>query len=173
MNKTCGRKNHGFTLAELLVVVAIIAVLVAVSVPIFTSQLDKAKVATNQANIRSAKSAAAADYLSTGCSTAAVYAYDINSGELINFEQYSKDLTTRVKVNTANSYQLLITVSQTDNNVKGAIEYLDSYINGELYSWNNPVSGIYQFTIVYITPDGTQTCPHYDSSTDTIVDSLG
>ncbi|WP_205508076.1 type IV pilin protein [Eubacterium pyruvativorans] len=32
--------KKGFTLAELLIVVAIIAVLVAISIPIFTSQLE-------------------------------------------------------------------------------------------------------------------------------------
>lgn len=49
------RKNEkGFTLAELLIVVAIIGVLVAISIPIFTSQLEKAREATDMANIRSA-----------------------------------------------------------------------------------------------------------------------
>ncbi|MDD3277523.1 MAG: prepilin-type N-terminal cleavage/methylation domain-containing protein [Lachnospiraceae bacterium] len=37
------RSNRGFTLAELLIVVAIIAVLVAVSIPIFINQLEKAR----------------------------------------------------------------------------------------------------------------------------------
>ena len=46
-------KIIGFTLAELLVVVAIIAVLVAISIPIFTSQLHKAQVATDMTNVRS------------------------------------------------------------------------------------------------------------------------
>jgi len=44
--------NRGFTLAELLVVVAIIAVLVAIAIPIFTNQLEKAREATDAANIR-------------------------------------------------------------------------------------------------------------------------
>ncbi len=35
------KRNKGFTLTELLIVVAIIAVLVAISIPIFTSQLEK------------------------------------------------------------------------------------------------------------------------------------
>jgi type IV pilus assembly protein PilA len=49
-------KNNrkGFTLAELLIVVAIIAVLVAVAIPVFTSQLEKSREATDAANIRSA-----------------------------------------------------------------------------------------------------------------------
>lgn len=48
------RGAKGFTLAELLVVVAIIAVLVAIAIPIFTSQLEKSREATDLANVRSA-----------------------------------------------------------------------------------------------------------------------
>lgn len=46
--------KKGFTLAELLVVVAIIGVLVAISIPIFTSQLEKSREAVDAANIRAA-----------------------------------------------------------------------------------------------------------------------
>ena len=55
--------KKGFTLAELLIVVAIIGVLVGISIPIFSAQLKKSKIATNQANARAAKAAAVADYL--------------------------------------------------------------------------------------------------------------
>ncbi len=48
------REKKGFTLAELLIVVAIIAVLVAIAIPIFTTQLEKSREATDMANIRSA-----------------------------------------------------------------------------------------------------------------------
>lgn len=37
------KNKRGFTLAELLIVVAITAVLVAISIPIFTSQLEKSR----------------------------------------------------------------------------------------------------------------------------------
>ena len=56
------KDKKGFTLAELLIVVAIIGVLVAVSIPIFTSQLEKSKEATDIANLRAAKAAAVAAY---------------------------------------------------------------------------------------------------------------
>lgn len=46
--------KKGFTLAELLVVVAIIGVLVAISIPIFTSQLEKSRDAVSVANMRAA-----------------------------------------------------------------------------------------------------------------------
>jgi type IV pilus assembly protein PilA len=49
--------KKGFTLAELLIVVAIIGVLVAISIPIFTSQLEKSREATDMANLRAAKAA--------------------------------------------------------------------------------------------------------------------
>ena len=55
--------KKGFTLAELLIVVAIIAILVAVSIPIFSSQLTKAKEATNEANARSLYGVLASDYM--------------------------------------------------------------------------------------------------------------
>ena len=55
--------QKGFTLIELMIVVAIIGVLVAVSIPIFTSQLEKARDATSVANLRSAYAEAQSAYL--------------------------------------------------------------------------------------------------------------
>ncbi len=46
--------NKGFTLAELLVVVAILAILVAVAIPVFGNALDNARKTADDANIRSA-----------------------------------------------------------------------------------------------------------------------
>lgn len=48
------KNKKGFTLAELLIVVAIIAVLVAIAIPIFTTQLEKSREAVDLANVRSA-----------------------------------------------------------------------------------------------------------------------
>jgi prepilin-type N-terminal cleavage/methylation domain-containing protein len=57
------KEKKGFTLAELLIVVAIIAVLVAISIPIFTAQLEKSREATDIANLRAAYAAGTAEAL--------------------------------------------------------------------------------------------------------------
>lgn len=59
-------ENKGFTLAELLIVVAIIAVLVSISIPILNSQVRKARMAANQSNARAGYAAAVAEYISMG-----------------------------------------------------------------------------------------------------------
>lgn len=48
------KSREGFTLAELLIVIAIIAVLVAVAIPLFGKQLEKSREATDLANVRAA-----------------------------------------------------------------------------------------------------------------------
>lgn len=64
--------KKGFTLAELLIVVAIIAVLVAISIPIFSAQLEKSREATDAANIRSAYAEVSADLLTDDSSNKTV-----------------------------------------------------------------------------------------------------
>ena len=57
------KNNKGFTLAELLIVVAIIAVLVAIAIPVFTTQLEKSRDAVTISNIRAAYAEAMTMYL--------------------------------------------------------------------------------------------------------------
>jgi prepilin-type N-terminal cleavage/methylation domain-containing protein len=58
--------RKGFTIAELLIVVAIIAVLVAIAIPVFTGALANAKHQTAVANVRSQYAEDVASYLATG-----------------------------------------------------------------------------------------------------------
>ena len=53
ISKLLKKNEKGFTLMEMLIVVAIIAVLVAIAIPTFNASLNKARVAADEANIRS------------------------------------------------------------------------------------------------------------------------
>ena len=76
------KKTGGFTLIEMLIVVAIIAILVAVSIPLVNSSLTKAKVATDDANERAAKGAAVAEFLLKDPipTSPQTYCYDAKTG---------------------------------------------------------------------------------------------
>ncbi len=110
------KQNKGFTLAELLIVVAIIAVLVAISIPIFNSQLRKARVAVNQANARAGEAAAYAAYLEDPSYD--IIAYDIRSGKV------AKTKSTNDNVKIAN--ELIINSYSPDANV----------VSTDISSWN-------------------------------------
>ena len=128
--KKVRENKKGFTLAELLVVVAIVAILVAISIPVFTAQLSKARKATNQANMRAAKAAAIAEYLTSDAeATAEVkYNYSIESGSVTKVEKsVTADATTSVDIDDASSavkYEKF-TVKISPSSKTGSSEYLN------------------------------------------------
>lgn len=107
------KKSGGFTLIEMLIVVAIIAILIAVSIPLVSGALEKARTATDAANERAAKAAAVIAFLTedkiddTAFATGTTYYYDAANGVLtsdhdgLTYGQCSdhKDGYISVKVN--------------------------------------------------------------------------
>ena len=89
------KNSKGFTLMEMLIVVAIIAVLVAIAIPTFTNQLEKAREATDLANLRGAYAQVMAAALTnsdedttigltrTGDDGAAVWSINVNATQTV------------------------------------------------------------------------------------------
>lgn len=111
MNKMRKMKNKkGFTLMEMLIVVAIIAILIAIAIPTFASSLNKARVATDEANIRSGYASVMTDVLtdenySVEGGTAVKATYKLNKDGSVT--KIAGDTTT-----AANPYS---TVGKNDN----------------------------------------------------------
>ena len=74
--------KKGFTLAELLIVIAILGILVAVSIPVFVGKLDEAREKTDAANERAAKAAAVTAFLNDELAADTPKYYDAETGKL-------------------------------------------------------------------------------------------
>ena len=124
------RKYKGFTLMELLVVIAIVAVLVAIAIPMFASQLEKSREATDLANVRSAYAQVSAEAM-LGDTTATV---------TVDLKQREADWQS---VDPVNIGGIVHSRRQSDtNNWKGIatpggsceVSYSESY--GVVLTWN-------------------------------------
>ena len=126
------KQNKGFTLAELLIVVAIIAVLVAISIPIFTFQLRKARVAVNQANARAGEAAAYAAYLEDPSFD--IIAYDIRSGKVAKSKSTGANIKKDLNINdTYNPEYNIVPTDISSWNVNTALAQNDDYKFGDYY----------------------------------------
>lgn len=107
--------NKGFTLAELLIVVAIIAVLTAIAIPVFTAQLEKSREATDLANLRAAYAEVVAAALTEEpANTATGLGRSGDSGAYI----YTKDVVLKQQVaNWATTGAKIGEVEVNDTNV--------------------------------------------------------
>ena len=124
--------KKGFTLAELLIVVAIIAVLVAISIPIFTSQLRKARVAVNQANARAGEAAAYAAYLEDPSFD--IIAYDIRSGKVAKSKSTGANIKNDLNINGTYSPEYNIVPTDISSwNVNTALTNNSNYKFGDYY----------------------------------------
>ena len=93
------KNNKGFTLAELLIVVAIIAVLVAIAIPVFTTQLEKSREATDMSNLRAAYAEIIAEYLSNGAVTNSKTTATVTARQTVASWQNTANGKLQVRVN--------------------------------------------------------------------------
>ncbi len=115
MNKMMKLRNKkGFTLMEMLIVVAIIAVLVAIAIPTFSGALTKSKEAADVANVRALYAEWQIKILNdneeipadeAAFLAAANYTFNYNSGSSDKLT-YAKDTSTNVATITYSSTKL-------------------------------------------------------------------
>ena len=123
MRKNFFKSNKGFTLAELLIVVAIIAVLVAVAIPVFSTQLEKSRDATTVANLRSAYAEATTAYLSDGTNSTKVRFESLSKVDGLTGSDalawYNDATKTNFNLSEPGTYTLTVTF---DDSAKGYSE---------------------------------------------------
>lgn len=114
------QNKGGFTLIEMLIVVAIIAILIAVSIPLVGNALERAKKATDAANERAAKAEITIMYLNhsadptdTVYTKDKTYAYDATSGKMLT----SKPDTAYGQCDTHKGQILLVKYDETNHTV--------------------------------------------------------
>ncbi|MEG0755435.1 MAG: hypothetical protein RR450_03480, partial [Oscillospiraceae bacterium] len=111
------------------IVIAIIGVLVAIAIPVFSAQLNSAKQAVDDANLRSATSMAVVDYMTN---------HPDGNGGVLDYIAYGKTAgdATSMKVATSKPADYVIIVGQVSTNKKMTIQI---GVGGEVISslWAN------------------------------------
>lgn len=109
------RSKKGFTLAELLIVIAIIAILIAIMFPVFGAQLDKARAAADLSNVRAAYSELVADAMLGGKEATDLSALTtevtVKESDLTNALQYGN------KATSGDSNGSVVTVNNSEHKV--------------------------------------------------------
>lgn len=126
------KKRKGFTLAELLIVVAIIAVLVAIGIPIFTSQLEKSREAADAANIRAQYAQVMAEAITVDGNVN----IDGKDFEKINLRQKQPDWQTETIPNSLGNFSVIEGIPGTQAWVEYRADTETVYIKFEGQSQN-------------------------------------
>lgn len=129
MKKLTNKK--GFTLIEMLVVIAIIAILVAIIIPVVTSATDKAAAATNAANMRSFKAEIVTSYLSNDGNVTVSDAGVVTIKSTTTGEGASAITTNSLKTPAMKEVKDVCEASDADVGVGGSSKWTCTYENGD------------------------------------------
>ena len=129
------KNSKGFTLMEMLIVVAIIAVLVAIAIPTFTTSLNKARVATDEANIRSGYASLMAEILTNQ--------YDVKAGtvEDVNAQVFYLHKDGTVGAKDTDVYVCVGDSAKVNTNIEIAGRHVDSWTPGKVIEYTYTPAG--------------------------------
>ena len=131
------RKKKGFTLAELLIVVAIIAILVAIAIPVYNAQLEKAALRVDEANERILQSYIGV-LINSGQLTSGDTTITIPGNQDFYYLCEDGTLVERVvgAAAPANAYKAQAADPENDMHVKDAYLYLYVFHNSAEIVWS-------------------------------------
>ena len=129
--KRVREEKDGFTIAELLIVVAIVAVLVAIAIPVFTSSLNGAIAGTDQANARSLYGDMQANWLSDKANFD-LTDYGVTAGTATSEFNFSDG--QEIKLNDANSVKVTVGADGV------YVEFTDGLTNEKNGKWGKQSS---------------------------------
>lgn len=109
----------------------------AISIPIFTAQLRKAKVATDQANALAGKAAAVAAGLKAQSESGSTYYYDATKGVVVDAEA-AKQLSAYGKTSDAKPADNIEGVTVEQNLTQDIVKIVIGADNKVTVSWIKP-----------------------------------
>lgn len=112
------RKKGGFTLVEMLIVVAIIAILIAVSIPMVGNALESARESTDASNERAFKAALMIEYLNGNLKNNEARVYDATNGQVTTTAgtPYGQGTTSGAHTGTGSDHKNMILSGYIDEN---------------------------------------------------------
>lgn len=134
MNTLKKRKSgkKGFTLMEMLIVVAIIGILIAIAIPTFNNALTKARIAADEANLRAYYSEEITAYMLDGKTLTAVT--NATDKVTINNVEYTLQAGKYTTAVTTSGDDTTLVITYTPNNTRYAAVTIPGATNGTIAS---------------------------------------
>lgn len=133
MNTLKKRKSgkKGFTLMEMLIVVAIIGILIAIAIPTFSNALTKARIAADEANLRSYYSQCITKYMLDGT---ALSTYEVQDAEAVTIDntEYKMQAGKFTITTETDGDEQTLKITYTPNSSKYAAVTIPGSTNGTL-----------------------------------------
>lgn len=171
------KRNKAFTITELVIVIAVIAILAAVLIPTFIGIIDKANLSADKAAIRDMNTALSNDEILNGKPSSASEVMIRMKESGMDFENY-KPLSDGYLFMWLREENRIVLVQKGENDEGEAtytITYPDQYVDGETYTGDDVGSGykLEMLNYVQIETDKETVESIIDGSSGIIVNSSG
>lgn len=171
------KRNKAFTITELVIVIAVIAILAAVLIPTFIGIIDKANLSADKAAIRDMNTALSNDEILNGKPSSASEVMIRMKESGMDFENYKPLSDGYLFMWLREENRIVLVQKGEDKNGEATytITYPDQYVDGETYTGDDVGSGykLEMLNYVQIETDKETVESIIDGSSGIIVNSSG